>query len=938
MTNFTDGETLTAADLNAAFASVTPNNSDLLGGTGTVFVPITVGDGLVLNSSTLSANTGTVTKVATTGAGITGGPIDTIGTLAVEWNAGTVAAVGAGLALTSNTLGVQWSGGTVTALGTGVSLVGGTISATGSGGSVTSVVGGAGLTGGTITTTGTLAVDYAATGTPTLRTQPDRAGEDYINVMDYGAVLDGVTNDSAAFNEAYTLATTDASIWVPRGAVHRVTGLPSRSSGNVLWKLDGDTIDATDTTLNGLGDGDLTETFDSGVKSFRKVLVAAPAALAVRVAIDNGSTNAVGQSSALSATAVLRSGAAGNMANVVANSVRQSTTASVMEQYVAQQIDETGQTPVSGQGDYGYEARLIANCAEVATTEFNPGTGARSLILVHGSALLSTTTWAATTAYVLNQIVTQTAFPNAQFICTVAGTSGSTEPAWSASGPTTDGSVTWVSTGAITTFGWRPSHAFLVGAPTQPVPPNGFTYVCTIAGTTAASQPVWPVSAGTVSDGSVTWSFSGTVSMQAAAAIQITSASTAEFAAAIFATGPFYDAILEFSGASLADSGVSDAGIRLASNMPIDFSGDLTAAHQNIRTLRYNSSNTALEYVTGVHKALSVADTGITDFPLTPTVLGVPLGGGSVTSVVAGSGLNGGTITSSGTISLGTIAATSLLGNAGTVTAVPAAVSIGSGLSLATNGTLSATGSGGSVTSVVTNASPYLNAGTITSAGTITASTIAASSIIANATTAGAVPTGVPIGTGLAFSSGTLTASSGSVTSVVSGAGLHAGTITTAGTLLADWNGGTVAALATGLAISSTTLTPQWQAGSATALGGALAINSGTISPQNQGTITLSGTTTGTINPSGIDSCIVNIGTANGTIAVSPGFQGQRLRTEIKQGATAQTVTFTSTVSFGTTVTSYTATASASARDLIQLFCVDGTHWAFAAVSQGFTI
>ena len=129
-----------------------------------------------------------------------------------------------------------------------------------------------------------------------------------------------------------------------------------------------------------------------------------------------------------------------------------------------------------------------------------------------------------------------------------------------------------------------------------------------------------------------------------------------------------------------------------------------------------------------------------------------------------------------------------------------------------------------------------------------------------------------------------------------------------------------------------------WNAGTVTALGGAININSGTISDQKQGTITLSGATTGTINPSGIDSAIVNIGTAAGTIAVSPGFQGQRLRVEIKQGATAQTVIFTNTVSFGTTVPSYTATAVANARDLIQMFCVDGTHWAFAAVSQGFTI
>jgi hypothetical protein len=42
--------------------------------------------------------------VATTGAGISGGPITTTGTLAVAWNAGTVAAIGAGLSAAGGTL------------------------------------------------------------------------------------------------------------------------------------------------------------------------------------------------------------------------------------------------------------------------------------------------------------------------------------------------------------------------------------------------------------------------------------------------------------------------------------------------------------------------------------------------------------------------------------------------------------------------------------------------------------------------------------------------------------------------------------------------------------------------------------------------------------------------------------------------------------------
>lgn len=248
--------------------------------------------------------------------------------------------------------------------------------------------------------------------------------------------------------------------------------------------------------------------------------------------------------------------------------------------------------------------------------------------------------------------------------------------------------------------------------------------------------------------------------------------------------------------------------------------------------------------------------------------------GGSVTSVVAGSGLNGGTISTTGTISLGTITATSLLGNAGTVTGVPAAVAIGSGLSLATNGTLTATGSGGSVTSVV--AGTGLSGGTITSAGTVALATRTASTLMGNPGTAVATPSDVTIGSGLSLSTaGTLTAtgSGGSVTSVVTNASpyLTAGTITSAGTITAAaaaastlignattasavptavpigtglaFSSGTLTATGTagvsavvagaglngGTITSSGTLTANWQAGTVTTIGSDLAINSGTI-------------------------------------------------------------------------------------------------------------
>lgn len=68
---------------------------------------VAVGAGLTLTvGGTLSATGGggSVTQVDTTGPGITGGPITTTGTLAVEWNGGTVTALGLGVGLNSGTL------------------------------------------------------------------------------------------------------------------------------------------------------------------------------------------------------------------------------------------------------------------------------------------------------------------------------------------------------------------------------------------------------------------------------------------------------------------------------------------------------------------------------------------------------------------------------------------------------------------------------------------------------------------------------------------------------------------------------------------------------------------------------------------------------------------------------------------------------------------
>lgn len=54
--------------------------------------------------------------------------------------------------------------------------------------------------------------------------------------------------------------------------------------------------------------------------------------------------------------------------------------------------------------------------------------------------------------------------------------------------------------------GWAASTAYILNQQVPPTTPNGHIYKCTVAGTSGATEPTWPTtSAGTVVDGTVTW-------------------------------------------------------------------------------------------------------------------------------------------------------------------------------------------------------------------------------------------------------------------------------------------------------------------------------------------------------------------------------------------------------------------------------------------------
>lgn len=100
----------------------------------------------------------------------------------------------------------------------------------------------------------------------------------------------------------------------------------------------------------------------------------------------------------------------------------------------------------------------------------------------------------------------------------------------------------------------------------------------------------------------------------------------------------------------------------------------------------------------------------------------------------------------------------------------------------------------------------------------------------------------------------------------------------------------------------------------------------------------ITATTTATIDPAGIQSCVVHIGATNTTLTIAPGYAGQTLRLEIKQGATPHLVALDTTFVFSADITSYTATAVAGARDMVLAICLDGTSWGIGAINKGFTI
>jgi hypothetical protein len=288
-------------------------------------------------------------------------------------------------------------------------------------------------------------------------------------------------------------------------------------------------------------------------------------------------------------------------------------------QYFGNTKDVSG-LPQTGRGaNVACEFNLLVNGPENATAAFNPITGGRTYFelmsrtykpanwtpltayaLNASTQPVSGASWAAVTTHLVGDIVRATggAIPQSAFQCTVAGTTGSTEPVWNIVLGSTivDGSVTWLN---INNSG------------------NGYTYVCTAPGTSGATEPVWPTApGGSVTDGSVIWQYGTTLTAQISRVIHIGDSDhgAVSYGAAIVVTSPCYDAIIELSGASLDTVfNPNAAAIRLASEMPIDFSGNFTSFGQNLHTLRYTTAGMGaqrLSYQNSSGEILALRDDG----------------------------------------------------------------------------------------------------------------------------------------------------------------------------------------------------------------------------------------------------------------------------------------------------------------------------------------
>jgi hypothetical protein len=423
------------------------------------------------------------------------------------------------------------------------------------------------LSGGTMT--GPL--NYTSTGGTTSRSAQNR-GSDIVNVLDFGAKLDGTTNDSAAFNSARAYAHSlvgsagGGVIEVPHGHKN-VLGTVTYSAPGMLWRLNGLTDPTGTVPSTNVASGDPVESVFNSGKYLGRVDPAA-AALGPVLRVDytgqgpgsgvlwanfNGSNSGNMNTYGVLSTITQNQTGTGQQCGLASTVTRTAGGTDLFSLWT--QIKDLSGVPSSSHGHVfvGYELDMNANGPELdAAGTFDPGNGALCGMLIDAI--------------------------------------GNQPAAWAA------------------------NHAYTVPTTIQPVTPNGYVYVLQTAGKSDVTEPVWPTAAGTVADGTCVWAYGTTQKLQVSRAFDVgTRAGTnASFGSALILHAPIYDAAIELSTGSLDTvTNPNAAAIRLAADMPIDWSGNVTLAGQNKHITTYNSTAAAWQYVANGTTLISAADSGV---------------------------------------------------------------------------------------------------------------------------------------------------------------------------------------------------------------------------------------------------------------------------------------------------------------------------------------
>lgn len=112
-----------------------------------------------------------------------------------------------------------------------------------------------------------------------------------VNVKQFGAAMDGTTDDNSAFNSARIAAGNNGTVFVPAGGFNITVAPTGGSTSPILWKLSGNAAGTGTSPIIGLGT-DTIETTLTGAKFFSRTNTVADAAPVVR--IDNTMTNTGG--------------------------------------------------------------------------------------------------------------------------------------------------------------------------------------------------------------------------------------------------------------------------------------------------------------------------------------------------------------------------------------------------------------------------------------------------------------------------------------------------------------------------------------------------------------------------------------------------------------------------------------------------------------------